>query len=516
MKKSKIETTGARYSSFEKIVKKVENWTTHVDPHVVDCVPSEVRARIVQRFIELTNESYCEQSFLPSEQQKVVSRTKKLFIEGFEICLKSGEVSISYTQWIKQLFLFFATWMQQLLFLVISIFRISPSKSVPSTFLFDSIPGCDVDDVRFVAFARRGHIKPLYDASNVIIKMQNAPSFPSDLSFNYTPDPLNYFVTNFLTRTSKIAILFVHFLAPIYYFKAIKSSSIAVLLGRDIASIPMIKSLDNRRLIEAVVKTTSAFSVQYLWEKGLKNSNFKLHMIWYSQNFIPKMYQDDEKRPDLPAARHMRVDVHWVWTEGFKSYLQYLGQESEINTIGPILWYLPEKITSDSSDVLKVAVFDVTPIPDDETAFGAVKNYYSVDTMKQFVMDILTVSSEISTETGKNVLVLLKHKRRPKVGRHDSTYLEFIQDIETNNLNFELIDEQTNLFGFLGDCNISISVPYTSTTYISAALEKPGIYYDPFAELIPQYERDAFVYFASGTKELRQLMRSCLKLDKNS
>lgn len=511
--KNKVETTGSRYYAYEKVVKKVEEWIVNIDPHVVGCTTSQVRERVVQRIIELTNESYCQQLPPPEERYgalQIEKESEKLHIEGIVICLESGKVSLFWRQWVKQLLLFLATWLQQLFFLIISIFGSSPKVSQPTTFLFDTVPGCENDDAKFVAFARKGHIAPLRNASHVIIKMQNRPKSPSDSSFSYTPEPLSYFITNFLTRKVKVSALLAHLTAPLYYFKAIVDSPINVLLGRDVANIPLIKSLDKQGLFEAIIKTTSAFSVQYLWEKGLENPNFKLHMIWYSQNFIPKMYHGDEKRPDLPAARHMRVDVHWVWTEGFKDYLCYLGQNSTINAIGPILWYLPEPVEIDS-EAIKVSVFDITPIPDTETAFGAMKNYYSVKTIKQFMIDIMIVCDELAEKSGRKILILLKHKRPPKVGRHDSAYIEFIKELESTKHNFKLLDNEINLFGLLNDSDLSISVPYTSTAYVSAKEATPAIYYDPFMEIVPQYEKNSFVEFAAGKDELRRLMELQLR-----
>ena len=50
---------------------------------------------------------------------------------------------------------------------------------------------------------------------------------------------------------------------------------------------------------------------------------------------------------------------------------------------------------------------------------------------------------------------------------------------------------------------MSISVPYTSTSYVAAYLKKPAIFYDPFAELVPKFEKNEFVYFASEYDELK-------------
>jgi hypothetical protein len=46
-------------------------------------------------------------------------------------------------------------------------------------------------------------------------------------------------------------------------------------------------------------------------------------------------------------------------------------------------------------------------------------------------------------------------------------------------------------------------VPYTSTAYVSADLRKPALYYDPFAELVPLFEKNEYVHFAAGRDQLR-------------
>jgi polysaccharide biosynthesis PFTS motif protein len=246
--------------------------------------------------------------------------------------------------------------------------------------------------------------------------------------------------------------------------------------------------------------------------KGLSDQHFKLHMVWYSQNFIPKVYSGERERSSLPSARHMRIDVHWVWTEGFKSYLRNeLNQiYSDIHVVGPILWYLPERVDALGSAEIKIAVFDVTPLPDGSTGFGAMKNYYSTLTTKKFITDIVSLCEEMERKHEKRFKILLKHKRMPISRRHDSNYLDFLEQIELTNPNFVIIDEQTNLFGLLEQCKLSISIPYTSTCYVAADMKRHAIYYDPFSELEPHFESSPYVHFAAGKSELMYKLQECL------
>ena len=98
----------------------------------------------------------------------------------------------------------------------------------------------------------------------------------------------------------------------------------------------------------------------------------------------------------------------------------------------------------------------------------------------------------------------------PKKGLHDSGYLDYIQQLVIQNSNFKLIDNETNLFTLLEECHLSISVPYTSTAYVASFLKKPAVYYDPFAELIPKYEDNSFIYFASEYEELKKITNNII------
>jgi polysaccharide biosynthesis PFTS motif protein len=160
---------------------------------------------------------------------------------------------------------------------------------------------------------------------------------------------------------------------------------------------------------------------------------------------------------------------------------------------------------------LKIALFDITPLPDGTTAFGALKNYYSVATISKFVVDSLDACEAVAAGMGKPVQIFLKHKRAPRAGRHATTYLDLLQELVRTRGNFQLIEHHSNLFELLGECHLSISVPYTSTAYVASFLSKPAIYYDSSAELVANFERNEFVHFAAGPRELQSLIDECLR-----
>ena len=507
-------TTGRVYLDYDKLVQRIAAWVDTKNPRVRGCEDLQVRARLVQCIVALTSDGYARQAAqqvdksgcpLPPTSQFVV-------VNGLKICRKSGAVSISVGQWLKHFSLFAAAWLHMLAFLFAAIFRRSPKETMPATLLMEAGAGSMECDDRFVRFCRNGLIGPLSSAKFMIIRSPQPPLRATDSSFVYARHPLVEFATRCLRRPQWVLLFASHLRAPLTFLHAIFACPASVLRARDIAFVPMVRCLDRKSLIEAVVITTSSFGSQPLWMKGLVEQHFKLHMVWYSQNFIPKIYLGEREQSSLPPARHMRVDVHWVWTDGFKFYLESLGQKSEIKVVGPILWYLQEKKSGLIKSCVQVALFDVLPLPDEQQPFGAIKNYYSVSTISRFVADGVELCREMEHESGWDISVRLKHKRIPRIGRHDSQYLEFLETLSDKNPRFQLMDDQTDLFEFLEQSHFSVSVPYTSTAYVAAFLDRPAIYYDPFNELIPAYENNDRVHFASSKIELRRLMRACLNL----
>jgi hypothetical protein len=505
-------TTGKVYNEYDKLIRCCEKWVESITVNMPACDKTQAKARIIQRLVELTNVSFSEQ-ILATGRATFPESQEYFSGNGIKISIGTGKISLSFRFWFINFIYFFANWANYLLKIIRSIFVTGKEVGHPITILMD-MPGELVgSDAKFVEFCREGHVVPLMKATQLVVRSVNQPLVQTS-NFTYTPDPFIYILAHHTTFSQKLSILGRHlcylpFLLPVLILRPL-----TILFGKDLAMVPLVSLLDKASILDSVILTTSFYAVQPIWMKGLLKQKYKLHMLWYSQNFVPKMYTDDEERSDLPPSRHMRVDVHWVWTLGFKEYLRTINQQDEINVIGPILWYLPEKVEAWDKNCIKIAIFDIIPIRDRglSAVWGATQNYYSLKTIKQFVSDIVLMSETIRLKSGKPVMILLKNKRPPKAGHHDYSYFEFLDDIAENNSNFRLIDHNTNLYGLLDECDLSISVPYTSTAYVTSHLLKPAIFYDPFAELVPLYEKTDFVKFASGFEELRELTGEILDM----
>lgn len=508
-------STGQVYAEFDGLIRQVEAWLRAKDPSIARFDPDQVRARIVQRIVHIGESAYGGHVARRAKAAdgRAGAPADLVDIAGLTIDPATGRVSVSWKQWAANLAEFAAAWLDLLAGLTAALFAPAPRTLQPATILLEAGGPIDQTDASLVEFCRSGPIAPLASATAIIVQTRTPPPQQTDRLLTYARRPFIQLVRQGVPRAIRWRVLASHLAAPVRWAWSLAACPMTVLVSRDLAIGPMVRQLDRHGCIEAVLSTTSTFQGQPLWAKGARGRRFKLHMLWYSQNFIPKMYKGDASRQSLPAARHIRIDVHWVWTPGFAEYLRETLGPVETHVVGPIVWYLKVPGQGLSREQFRIAAFDVTPLPDGSSPFGAVRDYYTVSCITQFVSDIVEIGQAIERETGVPVVVLLKHKRMPKAGRHDSSYLAWLDQLAATSPHLKLVDHRANLFTFVEGCDMSVSVPYTSTAYVGAALSRPAVYYDPTAEVVPQFEASPCVSFASGRGELEALMRRHLRAD---
>jgi len=512
-------TTGQVYNEYNKIIHKIESNLLSRSFLLSKCLPEQVKKRIVQKIIELTINEFSLLNTKDGDNEI----GEKIILNGVSINFCTGDVSISVKLVLKQLLVFILQWIKISYYLSKSLLLKSGKKEIV-TVLIEAGGDYLGNDMDLVLFCRKGPIKKLHNGS-IIIGSKCETKVKNDEDIFYSKNALIDAINHTTSVRQRFYLLIMHSLFPFRLVSSFLSDRLSFLAISDAAYIVVLDYLNKQNKLRDIFITTSSFSSQPIWMRGLKEQKFKLNMIWYSQNFIPKIYKGEEFRSDLPQARHMRVDEHWVWTYGFSTYLKSIGQESIFHVVGPLLWYLPNAQLKDlslnsfmSSEIhkpIRVAIFDVTPfvVSSISSVWGAIKNYYSLETITKFINDILSLKNLIEELTNRKVIFYLKHKRPPKLNHHSSEYIKFIDSLVSTREDFVLMASETNLFNFITSCDISVSVPYTTTAYVSSSLSKPGIYYDSSEELEPYYEKSEFVYYASGKTELGNIFIKLLSAD---
>lgn len=509
------------YEAFDGLLDRIVAWMMKVAPEIGRYAAAAVARRTVQRIVEIAERAFVKdglQSQLPGPDGAPPGvggwRGVGLVIDS------TGVARPGIRLLVRSLGRVFLDWCRVLALHLHGAVRRASGAPQPAALLFGlGMSGIETngDDARFVAFCREGPIHPLRDATGIIVEAPRPLSVRPDVVAYATNPLLALAHRNHAPLEETMRFLVEHVRALAAFLIAVCRLPVVCLLARDFAYHAMVWSLDRRRLIEAFVMTT--WTGQPLWMSDLPGRRYTTHMIWYSTNSSPFVYAGENAeegtraaRLAVPGFRHVRVDVSWVWTEAYADYLRRLGVPGSMRAVGPILWYLPEAPRDPRSDTeIRLAVFDVTPVwREMEQQLGLVQNYYRTDDLIHFIEDIVTATRALAQEMGKRAVIMLKPKRADD-RIHDSRYTALVDRLRRSTLAFEVLPPETNMFSLVGGSDVTIVIPYSSPAYVASHLGRPAVYYDPTGRLVPSYEEDPWISFASGPENLAKALRAALE-----
>ena len=445
----------------------------NISPHHY-YVKEDVFSRLFQIFVEKSSNDYS----LAYRKNGTISLTK-----FGPFLIKNGSIKIE----LKSRLIFNGLFIIEcgLLFIQIlsGLFRKRKKRKTNYNILIE--PPINVSTNNLENFLITTKIKGLSEIDQLIIKKR---ILPTDRHSNlvFCRNPWIYILhTNFsFYQRTLIGIKFLLFTINTFFY--LNKKSLNILLYRYLPNSFLVRIINKKKLIKNIYITNSSFQVQPLWYHGLKDINFKSHMIWYSQNFIPKFYKGEKEQSYLPGSNLMRVDYHWTWTKKFGKMLKKLNPKTNYSAINSIMFYPVQK--PDTYSKTSVVIFDVIPVKNKNSViFGATYNYYSLDTIKKFVGDILETVKKINHIKKINLEVILKTKR-PKHFNHSEEYFSFLKEQTSYYSFFKILDSQMNVYKLTQEALITFSVPYTSTAEVGHELKTPSFFYDPTNKLIPNNE----------------------------
>jgi polysaccharide biosynthesis PFTS motif protein len=502
--------SGNAYIVFEKEIEHIKNAISSIIKPTLGYSSNAIKRRLVQQITE-----DCLGPYVTTLRKRFDNNKKILPKNGvwlnckkFNLQIGTGKVKIPIFQKILSMISFYKLWTYNASLIIIGFIKYS--KSSPATLIFgiglESLFK-DGDDSNFVRFCRSSNISPLMQGSKFIIQFPSNKGENTDKKFSYMRRPIHsLFKQTNLGTIKNLKLLYKHLLLLYHFQIAIIKVPLLSLIANELAYKTIVEIMDEEEYIEAIIFTNSNCTAQPLWMQA--NQNFKTHMVWYSQNHKPFTYLRNQLHADIPSSRQMVFDVHWVWTVGFKNYLKYLGLTSEINYVGPILWYLPHKHKIQTNDNnIVITIFDINPFSDEfALQFGEFENYNRPKHLLKFISDIIKLKDKLEKSFKKTVIFKLKQKRGyNKV--YDKDYFEFLDDLSDKGI-IKNIQYQENMFSLISESHVVIVFPYSSPAYAADYLKVPAIYYDPTKTLKPTYEETSYINFANTTEGL-----SCLVVD---
>lgn len=502
--------TAQGYLLFDKLIRKAEGWLASTRLQTLGYSQAGMAQRLAQRLVEVGLFSFVQQCAAQARSETSTSSDQSQIhtVGGIRIDPASGQARPSAKMFFTSMIEFHVHWLHALATMFLSLLLRRPQQGA-ATLLFgvgtESLFQ-DGGDARFVAYCQKTPVTPLQEARRLIIQtaLKAMSSAPERLSYARLP-LFGLLRENPVGPTDFLRLVANHVCAYLAYWYAALRHPLVSMVGRDFAYHAIAAHLNRKKLLDAVLITNSNYPAQPLWMSDLPQKNFETHLVWYAQNTVPIVSKHEPIRSDVPNYRHLRVDVSWVWSNGYADYLRSLHIRGAINVVGPIVWQLPPDGEPDRDPTeLVIAIYDVTPI---STAYaesiGLFDNYYSVENMVEFI-DGIEHARQLATQTlGRNVRVMLKHKRAHHAN-NDNRYAEKIARAEASG-QLEVVPHTANMYSMVAKSDLVIVIPYSSPVYVAEQLGISAIFFDPSGAVLPLYEKTQRIHFASGREELAAL-----------
>jgi hypothetical protein len=500
--------------AYDRLVRTVEQRLHGRTGGIGRYSPHVVAARLAQRIVELTQAPYARR-FVDAARRgedPLVDERRTLELGGLRVDAEDGTLRVSARLMLTSLALYLAWWARATF--AVCLAPAAREAARPATLVLGV--GAESlfengSDAGFVEYCERGPIEPLAAAQRLIVQaVRPAPSSKPE-RVTYHRFPLEALArTTRRTLGDRLRFAGVQLLGLVRFISLVSRRPLAVVLAQELAQDALVQFVAAREALAAVVITNSAFGKQPLWMRG-EPREYRVHMVWYSQNIVPFVYARDGVSADFPVYRHMKVDLAWVWTASFAEYLRGLGIDAEFRVVGPILWQLPAASEPRvDADEIVLAVFDVTPMRIERVnASGVLNYYYNTPNMTAFLRGVVDAAREVERATGQRVRIQLKHKRAGAPGVHDDDYQALVAGLAADGV-LELVPPQTNMYALLAAASCALVVPYSSPAYVASDLRKPSIYYDASGQLAPSHLPDPLIDFAASPQALADAVLKAL------
>jgi hypothetical protein len=480
-------------------------------------IAQAVAMRLVDPFLRKSIERHSS-----GEMYFIKGLPQKLFCGEMRINTETGVVAPSMRLLFSCVAKFVALW----LFVLGSFIRSLLNKNNDSgaaTLIF-GVPDANLrvegSAQRFEEFCQDGPLDVLSKANKCIVQVVRPVKVGNPQKFVYARFPLlALFSVNRLGVIEGLGFIKQHISVYFGFLFLILRNPVACLLWRDFAEHAVATAMNNKKLIEANIITNTNWLQQFLWMSDLSNRHFETYMALYSLNSSTLKFKDDPVAAAHPGIRHLRADLIWIWDAFYEKVLRHEGVFCRIQVVGPILWYLPKNILARrNSQVCRLCVFDVSPMTKEALlSRGMLGSYYSAQTMKSYLDDILVAADELQKQLGCEVEIVLKHKRT-RTPAHDDSYFSYVNELCESNDHLRLVGEDLNLFSLITESDLVVVIPYSSPGYVANYLGVPALFYDPTNEILTTNEIASPIRFSAGlenlTKEMTKIMGRSGSVDK--
>lgn len=515
--------TACSYIVLERIIQLFENYSKNQIQKDYIYNAHSIHQRVTQAVVGKITDPFLKKGLVEPLKTKISNMESlplKIHCGGMKLDTKKGIIRPNFYLLLICLYKFTLYWLYILIKLLISIdYR---NKNPKLGTLIYGVPESDLNanlGIDFQKYCRSSGIKIIDNAKNYFVQCIDGNKKNHNKNFFYTKSPLHsIFYENKISMQKSINFFLNHIKSLYFYYLLVLNIPISCLLWRDYCEYSLCATLNNEKKIEAIVITNSNWLQQFLWMSSLPNKNFRLYLSIYSLNISALIYKDEIVDGIHPGVKRLMVDKIWTWNTESQSILRKENIFLETENVGPILWrphYQKEKLSRLNTQKMRLCIFDITPQSYNHLyKSGITKSYYCFDNAKKFIDDIFRTLLEINSISGKQVEIILKHKRI-RSEMHDHQYFSYIENLLLNPLiNFNIVKENTNILDLISNANYVIVMPFSSPAHIAGYLGIPSVYYDPTELLIEPSTLPPLGKFINNKAELTNYILMKMKIEK--
>jgi len=215
-----------------------------------------------------------------------------------------------------------------------------------------------------------------------------------------------------------------------------------------------------------------------LWTSSLEKRESIVYLYFYATGIQSPDFKNSNGIQGVFYG-HMSWKNYLVWDLYQKEFIGNITScNSSIEVAGPINFIsgLTPKINYKKS----IALFDIQPFRDSFTKrLGNETEYYESNTAIKFLNDILDIANKHEFK--------VYHKRKRDISEqlvngfslNNNKYTNYLQKISKLKDNYYSLNPNTDPYYLIRDTELSISIPFTSTSVYAKSINKPTFYYDP-------------------------------------
>jgi len=232
-----------------------------------------------------------------------------------------------------------------------------------------------------------------------------------------------------------------------------------------------IKFTLNEQLAEEYLFSNSSMLNRPLWTYEASKRGSKVTLYFYSTNC--EYFKHSKKDAIIPIGYSaMNWPNYLVWDIYQSNFLKRLNNFiTNIIVVGPI-WFESKSSLKKINKTKSIALFDVSPVRDSiYSTFSAPDKYYRSHNCIAFINDILEIASKYDYQ--------IKFKtKREFTNKIELKYRKFIQKLMLNPI-IKFVDPNTSAIDIIESCDMTISMPFTSTSVIAKEYGFNCSFYDP-------------------------------------